>query len=116
MTGYIVEFEDGLETELNKVMQGVTWKVWTPVYSDLVEHGKLTRSIADRLSQYLIQLPPGVPKVSSRRIWSDLGYQQVTRETRAQAARLAMGLCHLWSQDERSFSRKSDENLSQVPQ
>ena len=30
------------ETELKRPDQGVTWKVWTPVYSDLVEHGKLS--------------------------------------------------------------------------
>jgi hypothetical protein len=42
-TGYIVEFEDGLEIELNKVMPGVTWKTWTPVYSDLLEHGKMVQ-------------------------------------------------------------------------
>ena len=30
MTGYVVEYEEGIEDELSKVMPGVAWKTWTP--------------------------------------------------------------------------------------
>jgi hypothetical protein len=81
MTGYIVEFEDGLEEELNKVLPGVTWRVWTPVYSDLVEHGKLVQHWCKLVSQYLCNLPATVLKFSGRKLRSDLQAEGVARKT-----------------------------------
>jgi hypothetical protein len=105
MTGYIIEFEEGLETELNKVMQGATWKEWKPVFSNAVEHGKLTRSIADLLKTYLIQLPVDVSKRSAKRVWSDLNLQTENRETRSQAVSLALGQLPRWKQQDQWFRR-----------
>jgi hypothetical protein len=53
MTGYIVEYEEELEAELSKVMRGVTWKTWKPVYSDNVAHGQMVSSLQHRLIQAL---------------------------------------------------------------
>lgn len=51
MTGYIIEAESELETELSSVMPGAIWKPWEPVYSNAVAHGQLlekTTGQADR--------------------------------------------------------------------
>jgi hypothetical protein len=105
MTGYIVEFEDGLETELNKVMPGATWKTWTPVFSDHVEHGKLTNSIADRLQKYLIQLPADVSDRSCKRVWSELALTGTNKDTRSRAVQLMEEQNPHWKQEDQRFRR-----------
>jgi hypothetical protein len=105
MTGYIIEFEEGLETELNKVMQGATWKEWKPVFSNPAEHGKLTRSIADLLKAYLIKLPADVSERSAKRVWSALDLQTQNRETRSQAVSLALSELPQWIQQDQWFRR-----------
>jgi hypothetical protein len=105
MTGYVVEFEEGLEDELNRVMPGVTWLEWKPVFSDTLEHGKLTRSIADILKQYLIQLPADVAERSAKRVWADLKLNTKNRETRSQAVTLALTQLTQWKQEDQWFKR-----------
>lgn len=53
MTGYIVEYDEGIETEISKVMPGVVWKTWQPVYSDLAAHGKLMLTVKETLIAHL---------------------------------------------------------------
>jgi hypothetical protein len=110
MTGYIVEFEDGLETELNTVMPGATWRTWTPVFSDLVEHGKLTHSIADRLQKYLVQLPADVSERSAKRVWSDLRLTDANKDTRSKAVALMEDQFPQWKQEDQWF-RRSDSTV-----
>lgn len=67
MTGYIIEFEEGFEEELNKVMPGARWKEWEPVYVDKQAHGMLVLGLVDRIKKALETLPPGT-RVSNRRL------------------------------------------------
>jgi hypothetical protein len=105
MSGYIIEFEEGLETELNKVMQGATWKVWKPVFSNADEHGRKTRSIAELLKTYLIKLPADVSERSTKRVWSDLNLVGENRETRSQAVTLTLNEIPQWKQQDQWFKR-----------
>jgi hypothetical protein len=121
MTGYIIEFEEGLEAELNTVMQGATWREWKPVYSDLVEHGKTIRTLADRLDRYLRAIPEDVSERSAKRVWSDLGATKVPRETRSKAVQLMEERYPLWNQHDQWFRRSestvtfSNRTIESIP-
>lgn len=105
MTGYIVEFEDGLQEELNKVMPGVTWKTWRPVFSDLVEHGKLVGCLADKLSRHLHSLPTTVGKIATRKLKVDLHAEQVDKNTWLRSIHKSLAENPQWKLEDRSLLR-----------
>ena len=81
MTGYVVEYEDTLEELLSQVMAGVQWKIWTPVYSDIVEHGKLVQHWTAKVSQHFCNQPATVLQLSGRRLRTDLQADRVAWKT-----------------------------------
>lgn len=67
MTGYVVEFEEGFEEELSKVMPGVRWQEWEPVYVDKEAHGLLVLGLVDKIRRVLGCLTVG-ETISRRRL------------------------------------------------
>jgi len=111
MTGYIVEYDEEIENELSKVMPGVTWKTWTPLYSDPVAHGKTVHDLAKDVAQCLDQLPHETFKVSSRRLRSDLKAERVAKMTWNRAVKQACVINPQWNQRGQSLIR----SLETVP-
>jgi len=107
MTGYVIEHEDGLETELNKVMPGVQWKTWEPTYADSVAHGKLVLDLSSRISKHLRALPETVQELSGRRLRADLRAGCVNRDTWSRAIRKTLAENHQWIQQGQSYRRAS---------
>jgi hypothetical protein len=68
----VVEYENGLEDLLSQVLAGVQWKSWKPVYSDLIEHGKLVQHWTAKVSQHFANLSATVLHLSGRRLRADL--------------------------------------------
>jgi len=98
MTGYVVEYEEGIENSLSSVMPGVTWKTWEPTYSDALAHGKLVVDLSDRLIRHLLKLPTDLPSISSRRLKVDLRANKVERMTWNRAVKKALVEIPQWIQ------------------
>jgi hypothetical protein len=105
MTGYVIEYDEGLETELTKVMPGATWKTWEPVYADSVAHGKLVLDLATKLQGHIEKLPTSVGKVSSRRLRADLKAEAVASQTWTRVMKRALDGNPQWIQQGQSISR-----------
>jgi hypothetical protein len=105
MTGYIVEFDERIEEELSKVMPGVTWKTWEPVYLDLVAHGKLVLTLSQRVASHLTNLPPTTSKVATRRLKADIQAERVDKNTWLRAIHKAVGENPQWKLEDRSLLR-----------
>ena len=90
ITGYIIEFDEGLEGLLSKTMPGAVWKTWEPTYADAVAHGKLVSNLSQKLTKYLRDQPTDLAEVSSRQVWSDLKATKVPRESRSKASKTAL--------------------------
>jgi hypothetical protein len=105
MTGYVVEHDEGLETELSKVMPGATWKTWEPVYSDPRAHGKLVLDLSKRLHDHLKTLPQTVGRVSSRRLKTDLKAEGVASQTWTRTLKKTLEGNLQWIQQGQSLER-----------
>jgi hypothetical protein len=96
MTSYIVEIEDGIETGLDCVMPGVTWKTWTPTYSDAVAHGRLVEDLAERVRRYLNKLPTEQVSISSRKLKTVLHADGVAPESWKRAVKRGLAEIPEW--------------------
>lgn len=105
MTGYIVEYDEGIEAGLSSVMPGVTWKTWEPTYSDLIAHGKLVVNLADRLERHLKDLAIDLTEKSAKRVWSDIHATRYPRETRSKAVAKVEARNPQWKQVDQWFKR-----------
>jgi len=110
MTGYIVEFDPGLETELNKVMPGVTWKEWKPVFSDLAEHGKATRDIVTRLQGHLEGIPEG-HKIASQRLRTETDCKALDRKLWERAVDLFIQENPQWKRVDKSLEKMRHSHI-----
>ncbi|MEO7864017.1 MAG: hypothetical protein ABIU05_27015 [Nitrospirales bacterium] len=97
MTGYVIEVEAALETELNKEMPGVKWVRWESVHTSKAAHGSLQKSIQNRIENGLDNLT--VDSITCR-VFKDsvMGGDTITPTTWKRALKQALKQKHQWTQ------------------
>ena len=97
MTGYVMEVEAALETELNKVMPGVKWVRWESVHTSKAAHGSLQKSIQTRIENGLDNLT--VDSITCRAFKdSVMGGETIPPTTWKRALKQALKQKHQWIQ------------------
>lgn len=77
MKGYIVEIDPAIETELSKVMPGVQWKTWKPMF--LPETDSLVDTLQREIYDYLMRFDGD--RISSRKLKKVMGKEKVAPST-----------------------------------
>lgn len=97
MTGYVIEVEAALETELNKVMPGVKWERWESVHTSKTAHGLLHDFIQTRIEKSLDNL--AVDSLTCREFkGSVMGGELITPTTWKRVLKLALNQKTQWIQ------------------
>ena len=105
MTGYIIEAEAELETELSSVMPGVVWKPWKPVYSNAVAHGQFISDLHHRTIQALSSL--AVDSIASKTFNAKVLHEtKVPPQTWKIALRRALDESPQWIQRDQWIARR----------
>lgn len=97
---WIVHKPMRLRESINKVMPGVQWKTWEPVY--LESEGKAEKA-AKAIVAVLNELPEGTEKVSSSMLKKKAGLKDLPRRTFTRARDIALSGLPEWSYEGRSF-------------
>lgn len=79
MTGYLVEIDPTIETTLNTVLPGVSWKKWQPYF--VPETEGLIETWATKIQHYLNTLPQTQDTISSRRLKKEVQAEAVHPST-----------------------------------
>lgn len=103
MTGYVIEYEDGFQDELSKVMPGAAWKTWEPVYADTRAHGKLVVDLAARIQTALSTLPEG-SKLSCKKLKGLCHAESIASQSWLRSLKKALELNPQWIQVDQSIS------------
>lgn len=96
MTGYVIEVEEALETELSKVMPAVKWERWESIHTKKTAHGVLQTSLVKQILEALTR--SGSASLTSRWLKKELGVVGVFT-TWQKALKTALGQNHQWKQE-----------------
>jgi len=102
MRGYIIHRDLALQGELSKVMPGAVWKTWEPKHGDARKG--IIAATAAKIADHLRRLPEGTDKVSTKRLKTALGLDNLHTSTFKAAVREVVSLVP-WRSEGRSLTR-----------
>ena len=103
MTGYIVEYDPAIETELSKVMPGAVWNTWSPVHSNSVVHGQLISALTTKIDTMLKGLT--LETVTIRSLKKSMGQSGMAFTTWQKALNKALEQNPQWNQHGQRLQR-----------
>lgn len=97
MTGYLVEIDPEIETTLNTVMPGVTWKKWAPYF--VPETEGLIETWATQVQHYLNTLPHTQDTISSQSLRKAVKAEKLAPATWTKVIRSVTSNIHTGSKE-----------------